>query len=154
MIAILDNLRSIHNVASIFRTADGAGVEKIYLCGITPAPIDKWGRKVGAFSKVSLGAENSVSWEKVGDTAALAQRLQNEGVEIWALEQTDHSIELKNARPAQNFALIVGPEVEGISRLVLDEVDHIVEIPMHGEKESLNVSVAFGIATYRLFDSK
>ena len=154
MIVVLDNIRSIYNVGSIFRTADALGVEKIYLCGITPTPIDRFGLKNKALAKVALGAEQSVPWSKVGSTLAAVEKLKQEGYSIIALEQDERAISLFDADLKQSskkkIALLLGVEVEGLSKEILDQADLIAEIPMRGKKESLNVSVAFGIAGYAL----
>lgn len=147
-VGILHNIRSIHNVASMFRTADGAGVSKLYLCGITPTPTDRFGKVRERFKKVSLGAEESVAWEHVSSTAHLLQRLMKEGYRIYALEQNKKSINYKEIKISRKSALVVGNEVRGVPKTLLSKVDKIAEIPMNGEKESLNVSVAFGIAIY------
>lgn len=154
MVAILHNVRSLHNVGSIFRTADGAGVEKLFLCGITPGPVDRFGAVPGPLAKVSLGAEKSVLWEKVASTGRLLDKLKKDGYQILALELA------KGAVPYQKFSklkaatkktcLIVGNEVKGIPGPLLKKADKIIEIPMRGEKESLNVSVAFGVAVFKL----
>lgn len=154
LIAILHDIRSVHNVGSIFRTADGAGFEKLYLCGITPVPIDRFKKVRSDFGKVALGAEKSVTWEFTDDTAMLVKKLTKEGWRIVALEQSKNAISLmsnatKNARHRQ-IALIVGNEVDGIPPAILKLADAVLDIPMLGEKESLNVSVAFGIAAYQL----
>lgn len=151
MIAILQNIRSLHNVGSIFRTSDGAGVEKIYLCGITPTPVDKFGQKKAMLTKVSLGAEDSVPWEYVSRIGNLIARLKKQGYKIYALEQSPNSVRYTSAKPkTQKLALIVGNEVEGIPNSILKKVDKILEIPMKGKKESLNVSIAFGIVAFYL----
>jgi 23S rRNA (guanosine2251-2'-O)-methyltransferase len=151
---ILDNIRSVHNVGSIFRTADTIGVSKIYCIGTTPVPIDRFNRKRKDFTKVSLGAEDSVKWEHVRDGAELLMALGQDGYYVIALEQEDNSIDYKEVsienRP--KVAIVVGNEVEGVSESLLDLADVIAEIPMKGEKESLNVSVATGILLYRLID--
>jgi len=151
MIAVLDNIRSVHNVGSIFRTADAVGVEKIILAGITPAPIDRFGMVNKQLAKVALGAEKSVAWEQVSAALDALKLLQQQGYYVIALEQDEraHSLfELQIQRGVAKFALVVGAEVDGIAPEVLDAVDEIVDIPMRGAKESLNVSVAFGIAAY------
>jgi len=152
IILILDNIRSVENTASIFRTADGLGVSKIYLVGTTPAPIDRFGRKRKDFAKVALGAEEFVEWEHVENIKDKISNLKSEGFKIIALEQ--HPKAKKLTKLTTNklgpFALVVGNEVDGVSRGVLDIADEIVEIPMQGEKESLNVSVATGIALFSL----
>lgn len=152
MIAVLCDIRSIHNVGSIFRTADAAGVEKLYLCGITPSPLDRFGHARMDFVKVSLGAEDSVPWEKIPSVTELIQKLKKDVFTIVCLEQTAQSIPHTDKRMhmQKNIALIVGNEVRGLSEDVLKLSDYIIEIPMRGKKESLNVSVSFGIAVYEL----
>jgi len=152
MIAILDNIRSLHNVGSMFRTADGAGVEKLYLCGITPAPVDEFGRVRPQIAKVSLGAEANVAWEKVDDTVRLLDRLRSEGYRICAVEQAEGSVHISEVELLKyaKIAVVVGSEVLGLSGEILEKADVILELPMYGTKESLNVSVAFGIVVYHL----
>jgi len=152
MIAILHNIRSNHNVGSILRTADGVGIEKVYLCGITPSPIDRFGRQNKAIAKVSLNAEDYIEWEYAKSTTKLLDKLKNDGYTIIAIEQHKLSKPLFSLKLAKNskIALIVGNEVKGLSKAILERSDKIIEIPMHGKKESLNVSVAFGIAAYQL----
>ena len=159
MIAILYNIRSVHNVGSMFRTADAAGIKKLYLCGITPTPLDRFNQKRKDFIKASLGAEDSVPWEKVGrtihdaqeSTLALIQQLKKDGYEIVAIEQNKNSIPYTSYRSAhKNIALIMGNEVDGVPKELCAASDAIVEIPMQGTKESLNVSVAFGIAAFEI----
>ena len=150
-VVIIHNLRSVHNVASIFRTADAVGVDKIFLTGHSPAPKDRFGFWRKDFAKVALGAEKSVEWEEA-EIFEIIEKLKNEGYEIIALEQDKTSIDYKEYKPKEKFALIVGNEPDGIEKEVLCKVDKIIEIPMKGEKESLNVSVAFGVAIYRLLD--
>lgn len=156
MIAILHDVRSLHNVGSMFRTADGAGIEKLYLCGITPTPLDAFGRVRSQLGKVALGAESFVPWEYKKDTVRLIDALQRRGYTVCAVEQDDRAIPYTKARTAngKKTVFIVGPEVEGLPERVLDRVDRILEIPMQGKKESLNVSVAFGIIAYELCRKK
>ncbi|MBI2039218.1 MAG: TrmH family RNA methyltransferase [Candidatus Niyogibacteria bacterium] len=152
MIAILADIRSSHNVGSIFRTADAAGVEKLYLCGVTPEVRDRYGRANEKLLKVALGAEKTIAWEHVKSAVRLADSLKKDGFEILALEQSRGATTLFDARP-KNFsktALIVGNEIRGLSRTLLKRADRIIQIPMYGKKESLNVAVAFGIAAYQL----
>lgn len=154
MITILHNVRSQHNVGSIFRTSDAAGVEKLYLCGITPAPIDKYGRPNSKMLKVSLGAENSVGWESVKSTTHLIDRLKKQGYAIIAVELAPmavpyYTIKLSKKQAAKT-AIIMGGEVKGLSPAILKRADNIAQIPMQGTKESLNVSVAYGIIAYHL----
>ncbi|KKR91438.1 MAG: tRNA/rRNA methyltransferase [Candidatus Falkowbacteria bacterium GW2011_GWA2_41_14] len=142
---ICHNIRSRHNVGSIFRTADAVGVSKIFLCGITPAlPHPN-------IEKVSLGAEKFVEWEKCKETWRVIDRLKKEGVAIVSLEQAKNSIYLNDLKLVKkSFALILGEEVNGLPKTILKKSDKIIQIPMYGKKESLNVSVAFGIAVYKL----
>ena len=147
-ILILDNIRSAHNVGSIFRTADGAGVSKIYLCGYTPTPIDRFGREVAEIKKTSLGATQTVEWEQVISIIELVDRLQKEGVCVVAVEQTDQSIPLGDFVPKSDTAYIFGNEVDGVGQEALKKTDQVVEIPMKGSKESLNVSVTVGIVLF------
>lgn len=153
-VGILSDIRSVHNVGSIFRTADGAGFEKLYLCGVTPSPVDRFKKIRPDFAKVALGAEKNVIWESVEDINALVLRLKKEGWRIFALEQSERSVPLGahiSARDSnERVALIVGNEVGGIPPGILNLADTVIEIPMLGKKESLNVSVAFGIAAYWL----
>lgn len=151
-IAVLDNIRSVYNVGSIFRTANAVGIEKIYLCGITPTPLDTKGRKRSDFAKVALGAEEVVSWESYEDTAEALNKLKKEGVYIVAIEQDEKAVDYKTVsiEGKEKVAFVIGAEVEGMNRETLSLCDVIAEIPMLGTKESLNVTIAFGIAAYRI----
>ena len=150
MVAILHNIRSMHNVGSIFRTADGAGVEKLYLCGITPSPVDEFNKPRPQVIKVSLGAENTVAWEKCNNTQNIIKKLHGEGYEIVAVEQDTRAVPYMEYKANKKIALIFGNEIEGLSKNILDTADAVVDIPMKGEKESLNVGVAFGIIVFSL----
>ena len=147
---ILHNIRSTHNVGSIFRTADAAGVSKIYLCGYTPAPLDRFGRPRKDIAKVALGAEKTIPWEHVLDIKTLLKKLKEEKVQIVALEQAENSIDYKTFKQKNLLALILGNEVGGIEKSILKLCDKVIEIPMRGKKESLNVSVAAGIVLFRV----
>lgn len=147
---VLVDIRSIHNVASMFRTADGAGVSAIHLVGATPGPTDRFGRLRKDFIKVSLGSEQSISFFTHADFAPVAQMLRSEGYTLVALEQTSKSVDYRMALCKQPVALIVGTEVSGIPEKIIEQCDVVIEIPMRGRKESLNVSVAAGIALYHL----
>ncbi len=159
---ILHNIRSSHNVGSIFRTAECAGVKKIFLTGYTPAPRDNFERENKEIAKTALGAEKIVKWQtrlaKGGEVESLSEiinRLKREKFKIIALEQDKNSVDYKQfarENKDENLALILGNEVEGITPEILQICDKIIEIPMRGEKESLNVSVAAGIAIFRLLD--
>lgn len=147
-VVVCDDLRSLYNVGSVFRTADGAGVDKIYLCGISGRPdSDKAKNKI---SKVALGAEESVKWEYGKQAWRVVEILKKEGYEIVSLEQAPKSIGYMNYRPKFPVALIIGNENNGIKKALLERSDKIIDIPMKGAKESLNVSVAFGVAAYRI----
>lgn len=146
---IIHDIRSAHNVGSLFRTADALGVSKIFLTGYTPTPTDRFGRKDQKIAKVSLGAEETVVWEK-REIHELIQELKKEGMQVVALEQAKGATLLDSYTPKGGTALIVGNEVEGVPEDVLEAADQVVEIPMLGSKESLNVSVAAGIALYAL----
>ncbi len=158
VIVVLYNIRSVYNVASIFRTADGAGILKVYLVGATPTPLDRFGKFRADFAKVALGAEGTVGWEYFKNFGAVYKKLRksasgrtpNGGYEILAAEQDKKSIPYFKYRPTKNknLALILGEETKGLPKSVLNKADKILEIPMRGEKESLNVSVATGILVY------
>lgn len=156
-ILILHNIRSAHNVGSMFRTADGAGVSKIILSGYTPTPPKKDALYLTdadkALQKTALGAEAAVTWKKVASLTRVLNQLKKDGYEVVALEQNTESIEYRKYRPAGNVALIVGNEVTGIEDQVLKQCDRILEIPMRGKKNSLNVSVAAGIALYQIIST-
>lgn len=146
----LQDIRSVHNVGSIFRTADASGVNKIYLVGTTPTPIDRFGRVRQDMAKVALGAENNIPWEYYADWKKLMLKLKKGKIKIVALEQDKKSIDYKKFKNEDNFCLLVGEEVGGLPKNILSKVDSIIEIPMRGKKESLNVSVALGVAIFRV----
>lgn len=152
LVLVLDNIRSVHNVGAIFRTADAAGVDKIYLCGYTPTPLDRFGRVRKDLHKAALGAEKTVTWEACHDISIQARELKKEGYIIVALEQDPNSVDYKIFKPKGKVALVLGNEIDGVSREVLELADKIIEIPMKGKKESLNVSVAAGVALFHLAD--
>ncbi len=149
-ILILDNIRSTHNVGSIFRTADAAGVSKIYLVGTTPDPIDRFGREQSDIAKTALGAEKSIPWEHTETTLEVLAKYP-EHFKV-ALEQAENSTDYKTLEPQEKNLIILGPEVTGLPKEILDACDAIAEIPMQGDKESLNVSVATGIFLFRFLD--
>ena len=151
-ILIFHNIRSVENVGAMFRTADAAGVDKIYLTGYTPAPLDRFGRKRRDLAKSALGAEEFVLWESKKSLSALMHSLRREKYLIIAIEQDKNSIDYKKVKPKAKNAFIVGAEVEGLSQNILRKCDIIAEIPMRGSKESLNVSVALGITLFRILN--
>ncbi|MDP2856224.1 MAG: RNA methyltransferase [bacterium] len=151
--AILDNIRSLHNVGSIFRTADAFGFKKIYLCGFTPAPIGV--RQKREIHKTALGAEEFIAWEKSGKISRLLEKLKKDGFYIIGLELAKKAVDLNKfklsaSQHKKKIVLIVGHERQGVSKKTLQKCDKIIQIPMVGRKESLNVSVAFGIAAFCL----
>ncbi len=148
----LHNIRSVHNVGSIFRTADAAGIHHIYLSGYTPLPIDRFGRKRQDVRKISLGAEDSVSWSQLEHIPQDILDLKHKGAFLVMVEQDPQSENYTDiAVPEDTSELIIamGEEVKGIEPELLQLADVIAEIPMRGAKESLNVSVAFGIVAYQ-----
>lgn len=151
-ILIIHNVRSVANAGAMFRTADAAGIDKIYLTGYTPAPLDRFGRKRSDFAKSALGAEEYMPWAQIKNVSFLITKLKKEGFFIIGLEQDKKSIDYKKIRPQKKNVFIVGAEVSGIPRSVLQKCDVIAEIPMRGRKESLNVSVALGVALFRVCD--
>jgi len=145
IIVILDSVRSMNNVGSIFRTCDCLGIGTIYLCGITPQPPHR------DIYKTSLGAENSIEWKFFGDISELINTLKNDNYVILGLEQTDKSIDILKFAPRNNkMALIVGNEIDGISDVALTHCDEILEIPQFGTKHSFNVAVSCGIALWEI----
>lgn len=149
-IVILHNIRSVSNVGAMFRTADAAGINKIYLTGYTPAPLDRFGRKRKDLAKSALGAEEFVPWEQKKSIFPLLSKLKKEKYLIIGIEQDKKSVDYRKVRGGEKNAFIVGAEVTGIPKNVLEKCDIIAEIPMHGKKESLNVSVALGIVLFRV----
>jgi len=141
---ICDNIRSLENIGSIFRTADALGVTKIFLCGISGRPPHQ------KISKTALGAEKTIPFEYYKQSWRLIEKLKEEGIKIVSLEQNKKSIDFRKLKPHFPLALVVGNEVKGVSKKVLQQSDSIIHLPMRGQKESLNVSVAFGIAGYQL----
>lgn len=141
---VIDNVRSMHNIGSIFRTADGAGVSKLYLCGITATPPRQ------EIRKTSLGAEESVEWEYSASPLKVVEKLQAQGVQVVVLEHTTDSIDFREAHYAFPCCLVVGHEHRGVSEAIIEKADLAIDIPMRGIKGSLNVSVAFGITIYEI----
>jgi len=151
-IAILHNVRSIHNVGTIFRTSDAFGVSEVFCSGYTPSPVDVLGQVRKDFAKTALGAEKNIVWKKVENISLLIKKLQSEGVFVIAMELDDSAVVLeKKIYTKGSVALLVGNEIRGISKQTLRLVDLIVEIPMRGIKESLNVAVTFGIGAFSIF---
>ena len=151
-VLILNDIRSVQNVGAIFRTADAVGINKIYLVGYTPAPLDRFGRKRGDIAKSALGAEETISWESKKTILPLINKLKKEKYLIIGIEQDKNSIDYKQVKLQMKNAFILGTEVTGIPKNVIKKCDVIAEIPMRGKKESLNVSVTTGVALFRILN--
>ena len=141
---LLDNVRSLYNVGAFFRTSDAAGVEKLYLCGITGRPPKR------AIAKTALGAEESVEWEHAWDPLAVASEIAARGYELAAVETSVHAVDLFDWRPRFPVCVVFGHEVEGVRRELVERCDTHVRIPMLGSKHSLNVATAGGVVIYEL----
>ncbi len=139
---VLNNIRSLYNVGSIFRTADGAGVEKIWLCGITGKPPDQ------KISKTALGAEETVPWEHRWNVLEALEEMKKQGYEIVLLEQMEKSVPYQDYQPGKPVCLVLGNEIHGVDDDIGKYCDRALEIEMAGLKNSLNVTVAFGIVAY------
>jgi tRNA G18 (ribose-2'-O)-methylase SpoU len=147
IIVVLDNIRSLNNVGSVFRTSDAFLIEKIYLCGITAIPPNR------EIHKTALGATESVDWEHKEDTLALVKKLKSEGIVVAAIEQAENSIMLDKFSLESNkkIAIVFGNEVKGVQQEVVSESDYCVEIPQIGTKHSLNISVSCGVVLWDLY---
>lgn len=147
IVIVLDNVRSLNNVGSVFRTADAFLLEAVYLCGITGTPPNK------EIQKTALGATESVEWKHTGTTLEAVQQLKTEGYTICAIEQAESAIFLNAFIPVkgQKLAVIFGNEVKGVEQAVIDESDCVIEIPQVGTKHSLNIAVSVGIVVWDLF---
>lgn len=145
LILVLDNVRSLSNVGAMLRTADGFGLQKVVLCGVTGCPPSP------EIHKTALGAEDSVDWVYEADTVEVVRSLKADGVKVCVLEQVEHSVSLEDFAPetGTTYALVVGHEVNGVSQEVVDNADICLEIPQFGTKHSLNVSVSAGIAIWQ-----
>ncbi len=151
---VLDSIRSTFNVGSIFRTSDALNISKIILCGTTPTPKDRFGRDREDIAKVALGAERNVDWEYFPKVLWVIKQLKKEGYKIVMIEQSEKSVDYKKIKfnRKDKVVFVMGSEVEGISKSLLKLADKVAEIPMLGSKESLNVSVAFGVAMFRMLN--
>ena len=148
LIVILDDIRSLNNIGSVFRTGDAFLIERIYLCGITACPPHK------DIHKTALGATDSVAWEYRENAVDLVKELQNEGVVVAAIEQADQSTFLQDVSIDRNkrYALVLGNEVKGVNQEIVSQADLVVEIPQLGTKHSLNVSVSAGVLLWSFFE--
>jgi tRNA G18 (ribose-2'-O)-methylase SpoU len=144
---ILDNIRSLNNIGSVFRSADAFMVEKIYLCGITAKPPHR------DIHKTALGATENVTWEYAENTLEVVQKLENEGVSVWAIEQTELATPLNEFYHKENIphAFVFGNEVRGVDQKVVNACNQALEIPQFGTKHSLNISVSAGIVLWDFF---
>ena len=147
---LLHNIRSAHNVGAIFRTADALGVSRIYCSGYTPCPTDRFDRPVGGIAKTALGAEKIIPWEYAKRPEQFLRRLRKEMFTVVGLEQDKRAVDYKKYRAPERIVLLVGNEVRGVSKRLRNMCDVLIEIPMRGKKEALNVAVAFGVDLYRL----
>lgn len=147
LIIILDNVRSLHNIGSVFRTADAFLIEKIYLCGITASPPHR------DITKTALGATKTVAWEHRENALQLIEELQQQGIKILAVEQAEQAVMLNNFIPENpsKYAIVFGNEVKGVQQEIVSRADSVVEIPQLGTKHSLNISVSAGIVIWDLF---
>jgi len=147
LVVILDNVRSLHNIGSVFRTSDAFRVECIYLCGITATPPHP------EMHKTALGAEFTVDWKYVNNAVEAVDNLRREGYIVFSVEQAENSIMLEDMRLEQGkrYAVVLGNEVKGVQQEVIDHSDGCIEIPQYGTKHSLNVSVTAGIVIWDLF---
>jgi len=147
IIVVLDNIRSLNNIGSVFRTSDAFLIEKIYLCGICATPPNK------DIHKTALGATESVDWEYLEDTLTLVEKLKKEGVKVLAIEQAENSTKLNTFFPkkGQKYAIVMGNEVKGVQQDVVNASDLCIEIPQLGTKHSLNISVTTGIVLWDIF---
>lgn len=149
-ILIINDIRSVTNVGAMFRTADAAGINEIYLTGFSPTPLDRFGKIRKDMAKSALGAENFITWEYKKNILPLINKLKEEKYLIIGIEQDKKSINYKKVKITEKNVFIVGAEVTGIPKNILQKCDVIAEIPMKGKKESLNVSVACGIALFNI----
>lgn len=147
LIVILDNVRSLNNIGSVFRTSDAFLIEKIFLCGITATPPNK------EIHKTALGATESVDWEYAEETLSVVQRLQAENVCVISIEQTENAVMLNDFKPelGKKYAIIFGNEVKGVEQKVVSACNGVIEIPQYGTKHSLNISVSAGIVIWDLW---
>lgn len=147
IIVVLDNIRSLNNIGSVFRTSDAFLIEKIYLCGISATPPNK------DIHKTALGATESVDWEYVDDALGLIQKLKDSKIQILAIEQAENSTMLNDFKPYKNqkYAVVFGNEVKGVQQAVVSAADYCIEIPQVGTKHSLNISVSCGVVLWDLF---
>lgn len=147
IIVVLDNIRSLNNIGSVFRTSDAFLIQKIYLCGITAKPPHK------DIHKTALGATDTVAWEYVEDSLKLVEKLQNEGVKVFSIEQAEGATMLDTFQPEKGitYAIVFGNEVKGVQQKVVSTSDGVIEIPQLGSKHSLNISVSAGVVIWDLF---
>jgi len=149
---LLHNIRSAHNVGAIFRTADALGVKQIFLSGYTPLPLDRFERPVREIAKTALGAEKTIPWTAIAEPNMMMSELKELGYEIVGVEQDSRAIDYREYHIGARTLFLVGNEVLGLSPKLRDKCDTLLEIPMRGKKESLNVAVSLGVALFRVCD--
>lgn len=151
---LLHDIRSVYNVGAMFRTAEAAGLSKIYLSGFSPTPTDRFGRSRSDFHKSALGTEVMINWEVVNDPLVLIETLKKQGFFIVVLEQDGGAVDYRDVPKKEKVLIVVGSEVPGVSDQLKEKADVIAEIPMEGKKESLNVSVALGVLLFSFLSKK
>jgi tRNA G18 (ribose-2'-O)-methylase SpoU len=149
---LLHNIRSTHNVGAILRTADALGVSHFYFSGYTPTPLDRFGRPVKEIAKTALGAELTIPWTYAKTPEKFLRELRREGFVVLGIEQDTRAVDYKQYQAGAKTLVVVGNEVRGLSKNLRGKCDVLIDIPMRGKKESLNVSVAFGVALFRVLD--
>ncbi|MGA1226493.1 MAG: RNA methyltransferase [Tamlana sp.] len=147
IIIVLDNIRSLNNIGSVFRTSDAFLIEKIFLCGITATPPHK------DIHKTALGSTETVAWEYAKNTMDVIEKLKSKGIKICSIEQAENAIMLNDfkVKPQTKYALVFGNEVKGVSQEVVNASDYVIEIPQFGTKHSLNISVSCGVVVWDMF---
>ncbi|TXE06319.1 RNA methyltransferase [Seonamhaeicola algicola] len=147
IIIVLDNIRSLNNIGSVFRTSDAFLIEKIYLCGITATPPNK------DIHKTALGSTETVTWEYAKNTLDVIEKLKTENISVCAIEQAENATMLNNfkVKPNTKYALVFGNEVKGVQQSIVNQSDVVIEIPQYGTKHSLNISVSCGVVVWDVF---
>ena len=147
LIFILDNVRSLNNIGSVFRSSDAFLIQKIYLCGITAQPPHK------DIHKTALGSTDSVAWEYIENILELIEKLEQEGVKVWSIEQAEGSVFLNDFQPKkkQVYAFVLGNEIKGVNQEVINASQGVIEIPQEGAKHSLNIAVTAGVVAWDFF---
>ncbi len=153
VVVVLPDIRSSYNIGSIFRTSDAVGISQIIITGYSPCPVDKFGRAQGEIAKTALGAELHIPWKYIQKTKVALNNLKKQGYQIIAIEQSKDSKDYRKVKLGKKVAFVFGNEVNGLKKEILSLCDVVAEIPMNGIKESLNVSVAAGVALFQMLNS-